>query len=90
MSKMLQRMQQAGTELNSATLMRTLLQAHAVLIATPESFAALAGNMSTQPFHPILQVEMLSKADPCFLLYIGHERSLLRTSKLGPRAISAF
>lgn len=56
MSKMLEKMQQAGTELNSATLMRTLLQAHSALLSTPESLAAQAGKMSSQAFHPILQV----------------------------------
>ena len=56
LNEMLQRMQFGGTELNSATLMRTLMQAHAVLISTPESFGALAGNMASQAFHPILQV----------------------------------
>ena len=54
-SALLQRLRERGSELNSAPLMRVLLLAHAQLSVSPESFAALAGRLSSQPHHLILQ-----------------------------------
>lgn len=57
---MLQQLQLHGSELNSATLMRSILQAYTLLATAPESFLAVAGQMGTMPRHPVLKVGISS------------------------------
>jgi hypothetical protein len=56
LSAMLERLRGQSCELNSAPLMRALLHAYAGIATSPESFAAVIGQMGSQPNHPILQV----------------------------------
>ena len=56
LSLMLQQMQTQGSNLNSATLMRSILQAYILLATAPESFLAVAGQMTASPRHTILKV----------------------------------
>lgn len=54
---MLQQLRLNGSDLNSATLMRSIMQAYFLLATAPESFCAVAGQMGSQPRHPLLQVQ---------------------------------
>ena len=53
---MLHELQQQGCDLNSAPLMRSIMQAYALLATAPESFLAVAGQMALSPQHPVLLV----------------------------------
>lgn len=53
---MLHELQLQGCELNSAPLMRSIMQAYALLATAPESFLAVAGQMTSTPRHPVLLV----------------------------------
>jgi len=53
---MLERLRGQSCELNSGGLMRALLHAYAGIATSPESFAAVIGQMGGEPHHPLLQV----------------------------------
>ncbi len=56
LSLMLHELQLQGVELNSAPLMHSIMQAYALLATAPESFLAVAGQMTSAPRHPVLLV----------------------------------